>query len=337
MAGSGSNLVPPLRVVVHRKCNSKQPRSWKPGDQVPGASGQDCIVNEVHCEGLSAHWSGDASTYPIVLVHGFMGWDQRWWLDYFFDIPSTLNDAGYSVFVAALDPVARSDIRSRQLLDFVNQVRACTCADKVNLIGHSQGGLDARMLIGPHQQAAHVASITTISSPHKGFSLADDVLAARGLGPAFLDALTVLTAGLFLGASLEEADLLGTLESMSVEARTQYNRQYPDPPEVPIYSYAGFTGPLSDGLPDCAAGETPPPARGDLVEPALLVLYGLLGGRQIPNDGVVPVSACIWGRFMGCLAADHWDQIGQAAGLTDRFNFRGFYERHAQFLSQSGF
>ena len=45
------------------------------------------------------------------------------------------------------------------------------------------------------------------------------------------------------------------------------------------------------------------PARGDLVEPALLVLYGLPGGAQEPNDGVVPVDACVWGEFLGCIAA----------------------------------
>ncbi len=302
-----------------------------------GTQSNQCIIDEARCTELSQYWMGDAARYPIVLVHGFMGWDQRWWLDYFFDIPATLHQAGYSVFTAALDPVASSTIRSEQLLDFVNSVRRCSCAQKVNLIGHSQGGLDARMLVGPLNQAAHVASITTISSPHKGFSLADDVIAARGLGPAFLDALTVLAAGLFLGPSMVESDLLATLESMSIEARTQYNLDYPDPPNVPIYSYAGFTGPFSDGMPHCEAGEFEAPRRGDLVEPALLVLYGLLGGRQVPNDGVVPVSACIWGRFLGCIAADHWDQIGQAAGLTDQFDFRSFYRRHAQFLTDSGF
>ena len=296
----------------------------------------ECVVDEPRCQALSEYWSGDASQYPLVLVHGFMGWDQRWWLDYFFDIPNTLDEIGYSVFVAALDPVAGSMVRSQQLLTFVNDVRACSCAEKVNLIGHSQGGLDARMLIGVHNQADHVESITTISSPHTGFSLADDVLASRGLGPAFLDALTVLTAGLLLGPSMDEANLRATLGSMSIETRTAYNQAYPDPPEVPIYSYAGFTGPLSNGRPDCDAGENEAPRRGDFVEPALLVLYGLLGGRQVPNDGVVPVSACIWGRFLGCVAADHWDQVGQAAGLSDQFNFRAFYRAHARFLSDSG-
>ena len=101
-----------------------------------------------------------------------------------------------------MDPVASSDVRSAQLLDYVDDVLSCLCTEKVNLIGHSQGGLDARMLIGPLDRAEAVASITTISSPHLGFQLADDVVESRGLGPAFLDALAVLTSTLFLGCLL---------------------------------------------------------------------------------------------------------------------------------------
>ena len=86
---------------------------------------------------------------------------------------------------------------------------------------------------------------------------------------------------------------------MSIETRTEYNQRFPDPPDVPIYSYAGFTGPLSRGGMVCSRGRFESPARGDLVEPALLVLYGLLGGAQEPNDGVVPVDACVWGEFFG--------------------------------------
>ena len=296
-----------------------------------------CEPDPIACAEISAYWNGSASRYPIVLVHGFMGWDRRWWLDYFFDIPQTLHESGYSVFVAAMDPVASSEVRSEQLSIFLDAVLACSCKEKINLIGHSQGGLDARMIIGPHNRKQDVASITTISSPHLGFQLADDVLAAQGLGPAFLNALTTLTSTLFLGPAENENDLRATLHAMSIETRNAYNQRFPDPPEVPIYSYAGFTGPLSNGGAVCSSGRFESPERGDLVEPALLVLYGLLGGAQQPNDGVVPVDACVWGEFLGCIAADHWDQIGQAAGLSDQFDFRAFYRTHAAFLSEQGF
>ena len=86
-----------------------------------------------------------------------------------FDIPRTLHEAGYSVFVAALDPVASSEVRSEQLSIFLDAVLACTCKRKINLIGHSQGGLDARMMVGPHNREENVASIDDFITP-SGFS-----------------------------------------------------------------------------------------------------------------------------------------------------------------------
>ena len=166
--------------------------------------------------------------------------------------------------------------------------------------------------------------------------MADDVVERRGLGPAFLDALAVLTSTLFLGSATDEADFRATLNSMSKATRTAYNQTYPDPPSVPIYSYAGFTGILSDGGDICETGERTPPTRGDIVEPALLGMYGILGGPRRPNDGIVPTADCVWGRFLGCIAADHFDQIGQVAGLSDQFDFRQFFREHARFLVEQG-
>ena len=307
----------------------------QPGDF--GISSPQCVVNSARCESLSTFWEGSSARYPIVLAHGFMGWGQGRWLDYFYDVPETLHEAGFSVFAAVVDPVASSEVRSRQLLAFVDEVRECLCADKVNIIAHSQGGLDARMLIGPLNRVDAVASITTVATPHLGFQLADDVLANRGLGPSFLDALAVMVSSLAHGRAAEEADLRATLGSMSIETRSAYNDMYPDPSTVPIFSFAGFTGLLSAGSPICAQGERPPPSRGDIVEPALLAMFGILGGSRTANDGLLPTDSCVWGRFMGCIAADHFDQIGQVAGLSDRFDFRSFYREHAQFLVSEGY
>ena len=71
------------------------------------------------------------------------------------------------------------------------------------------------------------------------------------------------------------------------------------------------------------------------MEPALLLTHGYLGGSRVPNDGIVTVEACIWGRFLGCIAADHFDQVGQISGLSD-FDFRDFYREHASFLANEG-
>ena len=39
MAGSASKVVHLSEMVVHRRYNSTQQKSWKPGDQATGASG----------------------------------------------------------------------------------------------------------------------------------------------------------------------------------------------------------------------------------------------------------------------------------------------------------
>ncbi len=294
-----------------------------------------CVPMAEGCDEISRWGHGDASRYPIVLVHGFFGWDEVLWVEYFYDIPATLHEAGFSVFVAQVDPINNSEVRSEQLARFVDEVLRCTCAEKLNFIGHSQGGLDARYLTGPLGYTENVASITTISSPHRGYQMAEDASQGGELGLRFLETITGLMSWFIRGNPERPNDLRETLRSMSITARQAYNEAWPDPPEVPIYSFAGFTNPLTNGGEVCARGERPQPRRGDLIEPALMVPYAILGGPGTPNDGIVTVEACIWGRFMGCIAADHFDQIGQISGLSD-FNFRRFYREQARFLAAEG-
>jgi triacylglycerol lipase len=226
-------------------------------------------------------------------------------------------------------------VRAEQLKAFVDRVTRCACKERVNLIAHSQGGLDARYLLGPLEFAHRVSSITTISSPHRGFELAERGARAEGAGLAFLEGLTGLLSWLIRGGPEQPSDLRATLSSMSLTERAAYNAAWPDPPGVPVYSYAGITNPLVGGGELCARGELPAPRRGDLTEPALLASYWLLGGLGTPNDGVVPAEACVWGRFMGCLPADHFDQVGQVLGVTD-FDHLEFYLGVARRLAAEG-
>jgi hypothetical protein len=48
-----------------------------------------------------------------------------------------------------------------------------------------------------------------------------------------------------------------------------------------------------------------------------------------PNDGLVTVSSARWGVFLGCIPADHPDEIGQVAddgpGLISQWDHRTLY------------
>ena len=111
------------------------------------------------------------TAYPIVLVHGMLGFDTVAGIDYWYGIPGELRAQGAKVFVAEVAATNSSEVRGEQLLKQVKDVLALTGASKVNLIGHSHGGPTARYVSGVAPQL--VASVTTVGSPHKGSKVAD--------------------------------------------------------------------------------------------------------------------------------------------------------------------
>jgi triacylglycerol lipase len=115
-----------------------------------------------------------ATKYPIVLVHGFMGFKDILGVDYFYQVPDNLRKSGAKVYVAAVSEVNSSSVRGEQLL---KQMRAWAAADgvkKFNLIGHSQGGPTSRYVAGVAPDL--VASVTTVGSP----SVITDAQASEG-------------------------------------------------------------------------------------------------------------------------------------------------------------
>src|SRR5215813_10480840 len=110
--------------------------------------------------------------YPIVLAHGLSGFRQLFGVvDYFFGIPSDLQSGGAQVFVTQVSAVGSAEERGEQLLQQIEFIAASTGAGKVNLIGHSQGGLDARYVMAVRPDL--IASLTTVATPHLGADLAD--------------------------------------------------------------------------------------------------------------------------------------------------------------------
>ncbi|WP_290901088.1 triacylglycerol lipase [Aquabacterium sp.] len=121
--------------------------------------------------GLLSHTTASAATgtqeaatrYPIVLVHGFMGFKDIFGVDYFYQVPALLRKNGAKVYVAAVSEVNSSSLRGEQLLQQMKQWSAKDGVTKFNLIGHSQGGPTIRYVAGVAPQM--VASVTSIAGP----------------------------------------------------------------------------------------------------------------------------------------------------------------------------
>src|SRR6059058_2740711 len=144
--------------------------------------------------------------YPIVLAHGAAGFDSLFGiLDYWFGIPEDLAAGGAKVFVTEVSQFNTPEVRGEQLIAQLEEIRAITGKAKVNLIGHSQGGLDVRYVAAVRPDL--VASVTTVGTPNRGDEVAD-FLAARVVDGGFAQ-----DAVAFLGSAF--GSVLGLLSGSS--------------------------------------------------------------------------------------------------------------------------
>ena len=110
----------------------------------------------------------------VVLLRGMFGFSRILWWEYFHGVPRLLEDMGFEVLVPRTPWGENIADRSAFLAETLNN-----CPGPLHLIGHSMGGLDARRYIthlGGHEK---VASLTTISTPHRGSILAEQAPYSR--------------------------------------------------------------------------------------------------------------------------------------------------------------
>ena len=134
---------------------------------------------------------GAAHPYPVVLVHGtFANMDDNWQA-----ASPVLANHGYCVFAfnyggpSATSPIQGiGDIGSSaaQLASFVNTVLAATGAAKVDLVGHSQGGMMPRYYLSFLGGAAKVDKLVALAPSNYGTTLDGLTALARLLGASGL-------------------------------------------------------------------------------------------------------------------------------------------------------
>ena len=113
--------------------------------------------------------------YPIVLVHG-PSMKSIFFLHAFGRIDRILRIQGYTVYVSRIDGFGSIKTNAQQLKEEVSSVLLETGAEKVNIIAHSKGGLDAKYMAGMPGMAERVASLTTLCTPHAGTPIASFIL-----------------------------------------------------------------------------------------------------------------------------------------------------------------
>ena len=113
--------------------------------------------------------------YPIILVHG-LGMRDTFFMKSWGRIDKVLRDQGYTVYKSHADAFGSVKTNAAQLKLEITAVLEANGTDKVNIIAHSKGGLDARYMIRELGMAPRVASLTTLCTPHRGSPIASFIL-----------------------------------------------------------------------------------------------------------------------------------------------------------------
>lgn len=264
-----------------------------------------------------------ATRYPLVLAHGMGGFTSIAGLSltqYFYGINADLAANGGKVFATQVASFDSSYVRGEQLLNQVQQIAAITGAAKVNLIGHSQGTLDARYVAGIRPDL--VASVTGVGGPNLGTPVADIVKQVSDiplvgtvvLTPVVSNAVNALFTLLDItsGHRYDQNSING-LNQLTTAGAASFNAQFPN--GIPIegvcsngrfavngiryYSWGG-TGHLTNLL--------------DVTDPLLLLTGLLIPGA---NDGLVGQCS----THLGLVIRDdypqnHVDEVNQILGLV---------------------
>ena len=217
---------------------------------------------------------------PIVLAHGLLGFSRVQFAgmtlaSYFNRIPEFLSAVGNRVLQPAVPPTGSIRRRGQALKD---EIRRLVGSERVHVIAHSMGGLDARWMITALDMSEQVVSLTTLGTPHRGTVFAD-----RSVGFA---SRWRLFGGLRTLGIPDEAFF-----DLRTDRTQTFNVTTPDVPEVRYFSVAGE------------------PSR-EAMLPVLRFSYDLIADVEGPNDGLVSVTSATWGESIDVWNADHVNMVG---------------------------
>jgi len=228
---------------------------------------------------------------PVLLIHGAtMGGavlrvGPLFFGKYFQRIPEHLESIGAKTEVVALSTDSSIGERAFVIKNFLETKLK---NQKVNIIAHSLGGLDARYLVSI-LKSTQVASITTIGTPHQGTPLADWAVRQMREGGFWYHFFR------FLGYDFKGRRFLPELTTHSMG--TIFNPRVKNMPGIRYFS----------------AVATGDPWKGTM-SALLLFPYFILqneaNGRALEaNDGLVTASSQTWGEVLARVTLDHLAQM----------------------------
>lgn len=242
--------------------------------------------------------------YPLLLVHGIF-WRDWQIFNYWGRIPKELIRNGATVYYGNQQSAAPMEVGANELKNQILSIIEQEKCEKVNIIAHSKGGLDARYVISCLGMDNYVASLTTVGTPHRGCSLLDILL--QRVPNSIVHMAAKRYNSLYKKLGDTEPDFYSGICDLTTEKCEQFNKDVVNKENVLYQSVASKMSRFSSaGFP-------------------LNVGYAVLRRTDGENDGFVSVESSKWGEYLDCFetkrkrGVSHGDMIDLM-----RENIRGF-------------
>lgn len=254
--------------------------------------------------------------YPVVLVHGLVAKNFPF-LGAFGIIADVLRRQGVSVYVTNQDGVGSISTNAHQLKAEIEAICRKENCEKVNIIAHSKGGLDARHMITALNMQKKVASLTTLSTPHHGSKLSASILRFPDWS---IHILSLFINGFFRLFGDRNPDIWTAAKELTDTAMERFNQNTPDHPDVYYQSYSSQASKTNAFL---------------VYIPYQISRYC----EQDETDGLVSVQSSQWGNYQGSIDGDlnHIQIVALTGSKKKRQAVAAFYLHIITQLRDMGF
>lgn len=259
--------------------------------------------------------------YPILMVHGVFFRDFKH-IGYWGRIPRELERNGATIYYGEHNSASSVKESAEQLRRRIETVMSETGCEKVNVIAHSKVGLDMRMLLSDPEAAAHVASLTTINTPHRGCKFADYLFKKVPKSGQERLAQTYNAAAELLGDV--EPDFIAAVSDLTASRCREMFDELPPPEGV----YCRSVGSVQKRA---SSGRFP-----------LNLTHFFVGYFDGENDGLVGVDSFEWGESLTMLrptgrrGISHGDMVDLNRENIRGFDVREFYVELVSSLKERG-
>jgi triacylglycerol lipase len=259
--------------------------------------------------------------YPILLVHGIF-WRDWQLFNYWGRIPRGLIKNGATIYYGNQHSATSMEICANELKEQILEIIKREKCEKVNVIGHSKGGLDARYAISCLGIDKNVASLTTVGTPHKGCKFVDHLL---GKFPdKFVLALAKKYNSAYLRLGDKTPDFYSGIYDLTTSKCAEFNDKVPNKEDVVYQSVASkMSSMFSAGFP-------------------LNIGYAMIIRNEGENDGFVTVESSKHGDYLGCYSTkrkrgvSHGDMIDLMRENIHEFDVCEFYVDIVKGLKSKG-